>query len=134
MIHTGSMLILIYYAKPPADQKHAFVNAPMIGLKDDILERTRESASDTRTDEPPMYKVVIYNDDFTPKGFVVELLVHLFHKTPAEAVDLMWQVHRGEKGVAGTYPREIAESKVEAGVALARENGFPLQLSMEPDI
>ena len=45
----------------------------------------------------------------------------------------MWSVHRGERGVAGIYPREIAESKVETGIALARENGFPLQLSMEPD-
>jgi ATP-dependent Clp protease adaptor protein ClpS len=80
-----------------------------------------------------MYKVVFYNDDFTPKTFVVELLVHLFHKSLAEATELMWRVHRGEKGVAGIYPREIAESKVETGIALARENGFPFKLNMEPD-
>ena len=45
----------------------------------------------------------------------------------------MWRIHRGKKGVAGIYPREIAESKVETGITLARENGFPLQLNMEPN-
>ena len=104
----------------------------MNDLKDDILEKTRVEV-DTKTDEPPMYKVVLHNDDYTPKEFVVELLVHLFHKSSAEATELMWSVHRGERGVAGIYPREIAESKVENGIELARENGFPLQLSMEPD-
>jgi ATP-dependent Clp protease adaptor protein ClpS len=100
--------------------------------KGDVLEKTKAEV-DAKIDEPPMYKVVFYNDDFTPKAFVVELLVHLFHKSLAEATELMWRVHRGNRGVAGIYPREIAESKVEIGTALARENGFPFQLSMEPD-
>jgi ATP-dependent Clp protease adaptor protein ClpS len=104
----------------------------MNGTKGDVLEKTKAGV-DTKIDEPPMYKVVFYNDDFTPKAFVVELLVHLFHKSTAEATELMWRVHRGNRGVAGVYPREIAESKVEIGTALARENGFPFQLSMEPD-
>jgi ATP-dependent Clp protease adaptor protein ClpS len=104
----------------------------MNDLKDDILEKTRVEI-DAKTDEPPMYKVVLHNDDYTPKEFVIELLVYLFHKSSAEATALMWRVHRGERGVAGIYPREIAESKVETGIELARENGFPLQLSMEPD-
>ena len=51
--------------------------------KDDILEKTRVEV-DVKTDEPPMYKVVLHNDDYTPKEFVVELLVHLFHKSSAE--------------------------------------------------
>jgi len=97
-----------------------------------IFEKIK-AGDDDKTDEPPMYNVVLYNDDFTPKGFVVELLVKLFHKSLAEATDLMWRIHRGKKGVAGIYPREIAESKVETGITLARENGFPLQLIMEPN-
>jgi ATP-dependent Clp protease adaptor protein ClpS len=100
--------------------------------KGDVIEKTKVEV-DSKTDEPPMYKVVFYNDDFTPKGFVVDLLVHLFHKSLAEATELMWRVHKGNRGVAGIYPREIAESKVETGHALARENGFPFKLSMEPD-
>ena len=51
-----------------------------------IFEKIK-AGDDDKTDEPPMYKVVLYNDDFTPKGFVVELLVKLFHKSLAEATD-----------------------------------------------
>jgi ATP-dependent Clp protease adaptor protein ClpS len=101
-------------------------------LKNDILEQTKET-TESRTDEPPMYKVVFFNDDFTPKAFVIELLVHLFHKSAEEATELMWRVHRGHKGVAGIYPREIAESKATAGVTLAQENGFPFKMIIEPD-
>ena len=86
-----------------------------------------------KLEEPPMFKVVIYNDDFTTKAFVVEILVIIFHKGAAEATELMWQVHRKGRGVAGIYPREVAETKIATARTLARENGFPLQLSMEPD-
>jgi ATP-dependent Clp protease adaptor protein ClpS len=92
-----------------------------------------QSAVEERTAEPPMFRVILYNDDFTPRTFVVEILVVLFHKSVAEATQLMWRVHRGERGVAGVYPREIAETKVAAATSLARENGFPLKLSFEPD-
>lgn len=92
-----------------------------------------EELSDTRTDEPPMYRVVLYNDDFTPKAFVVEILVTLFHKTVAEATELMWRIHKGRRGVAGIYPREIAETKVAVVTALAHENGYPLKTTLEPD-
>jgi ATP-dependent Clp protease adaptor protein ClpS len=92
-----------------------------------------QSAVEERTAEPPMYRVILYNDDFTPRTFVVEILVVLFHKSVAEATRLMWRVHRGKRGVAGIYPREIAETKVAAAMGLARENGFPLKLTREPD-
>lgn len=92
-----------------------------------------EESSDTRTKEPSMYRVILYNDDFTPKAFVVEILVTLFHKGVAEATELMWRVHQGERGVAGIYPREIAETKVATVTALAREGGFPLKTTIEPD-
>lgn len=92
-----------------------------------------EESSDTRTDEPPMYRVVLYNDDFTPKAFVVEILVTLFHKGVAEATKLMWHVHKGRRGVAGVYPRDIAETKVAVVTALSRENGYPLKTTLEPD-
>ena len=98
----------------------------------DIESQVREE-SDTRTEDPPMFRVILYNDDFTPKAFVVEILVSLFHKSVAEATELMWRVHQGQRGTAGIYPREIAETKVFTVTALARENGFPLKTAMEPD-
>jgi ATP-dependent Clp protease adaptor protein ClpS len=104
----------------------------MSKIQDEIIEQTKEEVEE-KTDEPPMYRVVFYNDDFTPKEFVVEILVHIFHKSLGEATELMWRVHRGRRGVAGVYPREIAETKVAAVTALARENGFPFKLSLEPD-
>ena len=100
--------------------------------QNDIIEKTQEKQA-TRTDEPPMYRVLLYNDDFTPRAFVVEILVTLFHKGVAEATELMWRVHNGKRGVAGVYPRDIAETKVSIVTALARENGFPLKITFEPD-
>lgn len=104
----------------------------MNDYQDSTIEQVR-SGLENQTDEPPMYRVILYNDDFTPRTFVVELLVALFHKGVAEATELMWRVHYGQRGVAGVYPREIAETKVTTATALARENGFPLKLTLEPD-
>jgi ATP-dependent Clp protease adaptor protein ClpS len=93
-----------------------------------VQERTR-----TRAQTPPMYRVLLHNDDFTTKEFVVQVLVSVFHKGLAEATELMWQVHRKGVGVAGVFPREIAETKVATVDALAREAEFPLRVSMEPE-
>lgn len=101
-------------------------------FEDSTVEQT-QSAVKERTAEPPMYRVILYNDDFTPRTFVVAILVILFHKGVAEATQLMWRVHRGKRGVAGVYPREIAETKVTMALGLARENGFPLKMTLEPD-
>ena len=100
--------------------------------QNDIVEQTQELVEE-RTKEPPMYRVLLYNDDFTTKAFVVELLVGVFHKSLAEATALMYQIHSKGRGVAGVYPREVAETKISVSRELARENGFPLQLSIEPD-
>jgi ATP-dependent Clp protease adaptor protein ClpS len=100
---------------------------------DDKTAEQTQSAVEERTAEPPMFRVILYNDDFTPRTFVVEILVVLFHKGLAEATELMWRVHHGKRGVAGVYPREIAETKVTVAIGLARENGFPLKLDIEPD-
>lgn len=88
---------------------------------------------DAHVDEPSMYRVLLHNDDFTPRAFVVEILVTLFHKGVAEATELMWRVHHGKQGVAGVYPREIAETKAATVKTLARENGFPLIATFELD-
>ena len=87
----------------------------------------------TRVEPPAMYRVLLHNDDFTTKAFVVQVLVAVFHKGLAEATELMWQVHRKGVGVAGVFPREVAETKIATVVALAREAEFPLRVSMEPE-
>ena len=83
--------------------------------------------------EPPMFKVLLYNDDYTTKLFVVEILTAVFNKSQDEAIRLMWHVHKNGVGVCGIYPLEVAETKILQVTELARENGFPLKLSLEEE-
>ncbi|WP_442918175.1 ATP-dependent Clp protease adapter ClpS [Magnetococcus sp. PR-3] len=89
--------------------------------------------SDVEVREPPMYRVVLLNDDFTPMEFVVELLMHLFRKTSEEATQIMLHIHHEGVGICGTFPREIAETKVAQVHQQARTNGHPLKCRMEPN-
>jgi ATP-dependent Clp protease adaptor protein ClpS len=91
-----------------------------------VKERVRQE-----TKEPALYNVVLLNDDYTPMQFVVDVLETLFQKSPAEAYRIMMQVHVGGRGVAGVYPWDVAETKVESLVSLAREAGHPLQATIE---
>lgn len=86
-----------------------------------------------RLSRPRRYKVLLHNDDFTPMEFVVEVLTSLFHKSSAEATRIMLHVHRNGVGVAGVYSHEVAESKALRTIQLAREAGFPLMASTEPE-
>jgi ATP-dependent Clp protease adaptor protein ClpS len=81
--------------------------------------------------EPALYNVVLLNDDYTPMQFVVDVLETLFQKSPSEAYRVMMQVHLEGRGVAGVYPWEVAETKVDSLLALAREAGHPLQATIE---
>jgi ATP-dependent Clp protease adaptor protein ClpS len=83
------------------------------------------------TKEPSQYSVVLLNDDYTPMDFVVEVLETLFQKSPAEAYRVMMQVHREGRGLAGIYPWEVAETKVDALLTRARDAGHPLQAVIE---
>ncbi len=83
------------------------------------------------TKEPEQFSVVLLNDDYTPMDFVVEVLETLFQKSPAEAYRTMMQVHREGRGLAGVYPWDIAETKVDALLARARDAGHPLQAVIE---
>lgn len=96
--------------------------------QEEILEEI-----DEKTTEPPMYKVLLHNDDYTTKAFVVEILVAIFNKSIEEATGLMWQIHRNGIGVCGIYPYELAETKVNLVKMTARENGFPLKTTMEKE-
>jgi ATP-dependent Clp protease adaptor protein ClpS len=97
-------------------------------LKEDIV-----SDIENETAEPPNYRVLLHNDDYTTKMFVVEVLVEIFNKSLEDATRLMWQVHRNGIGVCGIYPLEVAETKVTQVIKLARENGYPLKLTLEEE-
>lgn len=85
----------------------------------------------TKVEEPPLYKVLLHNDDYTSMEFVVLLLEKVFNKSTAEATRIMLNVHQQGIGVAGIYNLEIAETKVAVVLDLARRNEFPLRCSME---
>ncbi len=91
------------------------------------------SEIDEEITEPPDYKVLLHNDDFTTKAFVVEILTTIFNKSLEEATNLMWYVHKNDIGVCGIYPLEVAETKIDQATTLARENGFPLKFTMEKE-
>ena len=80
---------------------------------------------------PPMYKVLIHNDDYTTMEFVVEVLQKVFHKNAAEATRIMLLVHKTGSGVCGVFTEDVAETKVGIVRHLARKSGFPLRCSME---
>ena len=92
---------------------------------------TTESEDEVR--HPSMYRVFLLNDDYTTMAFVVEILVYVFGKSHGEAERVMLSVHREGSGLCGVYPYEIAETKVDTVHHLARENGFPLKATMEPE-
>ncbi len=83
--------------------------------------------------EPRKYKVIIYNDDFTAMDFVVMVLVQVFMKSEEEAEALMLKVHHSDKAVVGIYSYDMAVSKANKATQMAREHGFPLRLTVEPD-
>ena len=96
-----------------------------------VIERRTKTQSKTK--RPPMFKVILLNDDYTPMEFVVELLKSVFHKPHAEATKIMLWVHQNGMGVAGVYTFEIAETKVHAVEELAREAQYPLKCVMEEE-
>jgi ATP-dependent Clp protease adaptor protein ClpS len=86
-----------------------------------------------KTRRPPLYRVLLHNDDYTTMEFVVEILVRHFDKTATDATRVMLQVHHLGVGVAGTYTRDEAETRVERVMVEAQSAGFPLLLTMEPE-
>jgi ATP-dependent Clp protease adaptor protein ClpS len=100
-------------------------------------DREREGGLATRekpkVERPKRFKVLLYNDDYTPMEFVVHLLETVFKKSPSEATALMLQIHRTGLGIAGVYVLEIAETKVAAVHRLAEERGYPLRSGAEPE-
>ena len=82
---------------------------------------------------PPLYRVLLHNDHYTTREFVVDVLMVIFNRTETEAVAIMLHVHTKGVGVAGVYTHDVAQTKIEKTHRLARQNEFPLMLSMEPE-
>lgn len=97
-----------------------------------VVTRTR-TESKKKLAKPPMWKVLLHNDDYTTREFVVFILEGIFHKSGSDAVAIMLHVHNNGVGVAGVYTRDVAETKVEQVKALAKEHQYPLLCTMEPE-
>ena len=91
-----------------------------------VLEAER-----TRTKPPPLFKVILLNDDYSPMDFVVVVLQTVFSMSREKATLVMLQVHREGMGVCGTFTREVAAAKVEQVIDIARKHQHPLQCTME---
>jgi ATP-dependent Clp protease adaptor protein ClpS len=95
------------------------------------FEEAAVAESREKVEEPPLFKVLLHNDDFTTMEFVIEVLENVFNMSEELAIQVMLNVHLRGVGVAGIYTFEIAETKVDKATALAREQEFPLLVTME---
>ena len=82
-----------------------------------------------QTEEPPLYRVLLHNDDYTAREFVVDILMSVFGKQLEDATRLMLYVHQNGIGTCGIYTLEVAETKIMQATAAAREHGYPLKLT-----
>lgn len=94
--------------------------------EDVVLEK-----QDSKLKPPPLFKVLLLNDDYTPMEFVVVVLEKFFAKSREQATQIMLKVHKEGMGVCGVYPRDIATIKVEQVTSFARQHQHPLQCVME---
>lgn len=91
-----------------------------------VAEKSR-----SRTENPPLFKVLMHNDDYTTMEFVIQVLEGVFRKPPPEATRIMLNIHVKGVGMCGVFPFEIAETKIGQVHALARKEGYPLKCSLE---
>jgi ATP-dependent Clp protease adaptor protein ClpS len=96
------------------------------------LDEAPVAESEEKTEEPTLFKVLLHNDDYTTMEFVVWVLASVFNMPEEQAIQVMLNVHLRGVGVAGIYTFEVAETKVEKTIALAREQEFPLLATLEP--
>jgi len=106
----------------------AMATKPRTGDEADLLTQTKP-----KTERPPLYKVLLLNDDYTPMEFVVHVLERFFGITHGQAVEIMLTVHKKGLAVVGVFSYEIAETKVAQVMDFARRNQHPLQCTMEKE-
>ncbi len=103
------------------------------GKDDDDGDTAVVTKTSTKTKRPPLYKILLLNDDYTPMEFVVYVLERFFGISHQQAVDIMMTVHNKGVAVVGVFSFEIAETKVAQVMELARRNQHPLQCTMEKE-
>jgi len=94
-------------------------------------EGTVIEARQSKLKPPPLFKVLLLNDDYTPMDFVIIVLQQFFLKNREQATQIMLKVHREGLGVCGVYPKDVAATKVDQVMAFARQHQHPLQCVME---
>ena len=104
-----------------------------MGSPKDHIEEQTDTATKTKPEvaRPPMFKVILLNDDYTTMEFVVHILQKFFQKSFDEATQIMLHIHYKGTATCGFYPREIAETKVHQVVEYSKKNEYPLQCTME---
>ncbi len=96
-------------------------------------QHSTQTLERSETVRPRLFRVLLLNDDYTPMDFVVMVLRRYFKQDAAQAQAIMLSVHQKGQGVAGVYTREVAESKAAQVTAFARQEEYPLELSIEPE-
>jgi ATP-dependent Clp protease adaptor protein ClpS len=102
-------------------------------MSDDIDVLKPETILKPKTERPRLYKVVLLNDDYTPREFVVQVLKAVFRTTEDQAYRIMMTAHQKGVCVVATFTRDIAESKATQATDMGREKGYPLAFSTEPE-
>lgn len=100
---------------------------------DPALDDAVITESKQKVEKPPLYKVLLHNDNYTTMDFVVVILITVFHHSEGDAIRIMLQVHHKGMGVAGVFTHEIAETKIAQVTELAKEHEFPLLCTMEEE-
>jgi ATP-dependent Clp protease adaptor protein ClpS len=108
---------------------------PSFGADVDMATDPREGGllevEKQKVSPPPLYRVLLLNDDYTPMDFVVGVLQSFFGMTREQATQVMLKVHRNGMGVCGVFPKDVAATKVELVISFARQHQHPLQCVME---
>jgi ATP-dependent Clp protease adaptor protein ClpS len=102
-----------------------------VGSRQDDTDGAVKERVKLEKKDPTLYKVVLLNDNYTTMEFVLHVLEMVFQKSPAESYRIMMQVHLNGTGIAGVYPFEVAETKVETVTSMARHAEYPLRAAIE---
>ena len=98
------------------------------------MNGTQEATkTNIQLDHPRLYNVIILNDDHTPIPFVIQLIIEIFNRSISESKQLTTSIHEKGSAIVGTYTHEIAEQKMRESQDVSRQNGYPLQIIIEPD-
>ena len=105
-------------------------------MADKIVEKPRTTVKPktaTKTKRPPLYKVILLNDDYTPREFVVEVLKAVFRMNESQAYRVMMTAHQRGACVIAVYTKDVADTKAKEATELGKENGYPLYFTTEPE-